>query len=75
MPVIIAEVFFLSMGHHFQETSEKCKHFQAFVPLGTGCIRKQQQKILQGLKRNAGQGILKPVTTNLVNKQEEELAK
>lgn len=41
------------MGHDFQETSEKCKHFQAFVPLGTGCIKKQQ-KILQRLKRNAG---------------------
>lgn len=41
------------MGHDFQETSEKCKHFQASVPLGTGYIKKQQ-KIFQGLKRNAG---------------------
>lgn len=37
---------------------KKHKHFQAFVPLGTDCIKKQQQKILQGLKTNAVQGIL-----------------
>lgn len=46
------------MAHDFQETSEKCKHFQAFVPLGTGSIKQQQQKILHGQKRIAGQGIL-----------------
>lgn len=38
------------MGHHFQETSEKCKHFQAFVPLGTGYIKKQQQKYFRDWK-------------------------
>lgn len=66
------------MGHDFQETSEKCKHFQAFVPLGTGCIKQQQQKIFHGqTEKNCWPGHFrqKPVTPNLVDKQEEKTCK